>query len=136
MGAEQIGWLCKGPVKIPAGKVKAAIKACLQRRQELLDDAGADATRDERCDAAESATDVSFDPLDIPENPEKEIRAFVEWWHELDSRDTCSRADPDDSLQKIVYAGEMTWGDEPHGYGYQKLKQAMAWGFVKALGIR
>jgi hypothetical protein len=51
-------------------------------------------------------------------------------------RDTCSREDPDNPHKKLVYAGEMSWGDEPQGQGYQMLKRALAWGFAEALGIR
>jgi hypothetical protein len=136
MGAEQIGYLVKGPVKIQAGKIKAAVRACLRHRQSLLADTGKSATQSQRCDAALSATGEWFDPQDIPDNPEPIIREFVEWWHCVEGRDTCSRQDPDDKRQKLVYAGEMSWGDEPQGYGYQKLKQAFAWGYAEALGIR
>jgi hypothetical protein len=87
-------------------------------------------------DAAQSATGELFDPEDIPVNPAQEIRAFVDWWATTDGRDTCSRTDPDDPRQKLVYAGEMSWGDEPQGLGYQMLKKAFAWGFAKALGVR
>lgn len=121
MGADQIGYLVKGPTRIPAGRLKAAVRACKRLRQELMRDAGA-------------GTDV--DPRDIPEDPEAAIREFVEWWRVLDCRDTCSRPDPDDPRQKIVYAGEMSWGDEPDGYGYRMLKRAFTWGFAEALGIR
>ena len=136
MGAEQVGFLVVGPMKIAARKIKAAVRACKQRRQELLAQADGDANRQKRMDAALSETGEYFDPEDIPENPELDIRSFGEWWHTLDCRDTCSRTDPDDPRQKIVYAGEMSCGDEPEGHGYQQLKKALAWGFAKALGIR
>ena len=136
MGAEQVGYLVKGPIKIPARKIQAAIRACKRRRQELLDDVGEGASRDERCDAAQSSTGEFFDPEDIPQNPQADIREFVDWWHTLDCRDACSRIDPDDPRQKLVYAGEMSWGDEPEGRGYQMLKRAWAWGFTEALGLR
>ena len=136
MGAEQFGYLVKGPVKIAAGRIKIAVRACLRRRGDLLKDAGDGASRGERYDASLSATGEYFDPEDIPENPEPVIREFVEWWEHSEGRDTCSRQDPDDPRQKLVYAGDMSWGDEPDGYGYQKLKQAIAWGYAEALGVR
>ena len=136
MGAEQVGYLVKGPIRIPAGKIKAAVAACKRQRQALLKDAGEGATRGERSDAALSATGEFFDPEDIPKNPSSAIRAFVAWWHCTEGRDTCSRVDTDDPRQKLVYAGEMSWGDEPEGHGYQMLKRAFAWGFAEALGIR
>ena len=109
MGAEQVGYLCKGPVKIPAGKIKVAVRACRRQRKDLL--AAAD-------------------------DPEPVIREFVDWWRTLSGCDTCSRTDPDNPRQVLVYAGDMTYGDEPDGCGYQMLKQALAWGFAEALGIR
>jgi hypothetical protein len=48
----------------------------------------------------------------------------------------CIRDHPADARQRLLFAGEMSWGDEPQGYGYQKLKQTFAWGFAEALGIR
>ena len=136
MGAEQIGYLCKGPMKIPAARIKAAVRACLKQRHALLADAGEGATRGERSDAALSATGESFDPEDIPQDPEPNILAFVEWWQHTDSCDTWSRQDPDDPRQKLVYAGDTSYGDEPDGQGYQMINQAFAWGYAGALGVR
>ncbi|MEK6883205.1 MAG: hypothetical protein AABY22_26500, partial [Nanoarchaeota archaeon] len=51
-------------------------------------------------------------------------------------RDVTSRLDPDDEEQKIVVAGEMSWGDEPQGGGYQALKYADQTGVLKVFGIR
>lgn len=136
MGAEQVGYLVKGPVNIARDRIDAAVRACQRRRKSLLEDAGERAGRGARCDAAWSATGALFDPEDIPKNPKPAICEFVAWWATTDGRDTCSRQDPDDARQKLVYAGEMSWGDEPEGYGYRMLKQAFAWGFAKALGVR
>ncbi len=136
MGADQVGYIAVGPVRIRADRIKPAVKACQRHRKALLALTGPDATRQERMDAVLSGTGDYLDPADIPENPEQDIRAFVEWWRTLGSRDTCSRSDPCNARQKIVYAGEMSWGDEPEGHGYRQLKRAFAWGFAEALGIR
>jgi len=136
MGADQIGYLVKGPAEIPETSIRAAVRACRRLRKELLDEAGPDANEEERVDAALSRTGEFFDPEDIPEDPEPIIREFVDWWRAQDSRDTCSRQDPDNPKQLLVFAGEMSWGDEPDGRGYKMLRQAFAWGFAGALGIR
>lgn len=34
----------------------------------------------------------------------------------------------------IVSAGELSWGDEPQGGGFQELKEAYRWGVVRMLG--
>lgn len=137
MGAEQVGYLVRGPGKITARQIRAAVRACRrQRRELLLDMAPGESTRDERMDAALSATGEYFDPEDIPENPEPQIREFVAWWSRPGTRDTARRQDPDDPGQVLLYAGDMSWGDEPEGGGYRMLKQAYTWGYVEALGIR
>lgn len=136
MGADMVGFLVKGPAKIPAKRIAGAVRACRRLRQELLAAADSPENAGNRCDAALSLTGEYFDPADIPEDPEAEVRAFVDWWHRPEGRDICMRDDPDDPRQRLVFAGEMSWGDEPCGYGYRRLKQALAWGFAKALGIR
>ena len=136
MGADQIGYLVKGPLKIPARRIKAAVSACKRWRRELLDQAGEDAEEDRRKEATYALTAQEFDPLEIPEDPKEAIRRFVDWWNGMESWDTCSRTDPDQPSQKLVYAGEMSWGDEPDGEGYRMLRRAFAWGFVDCLGIR
>ena len=136
MGQEQIGFLVKGPAKISAGSINVAVRACKRMRQSLHADAGDGANVGERCYAAQSATGHYFDPEDIPQDPEATIREFVDWWHAIASCDTCERQDPDDARQKLVYAGDMSWGDDPDGHGYQMLKRAFAWGFAEALGVR
>jgi hypothetical protein len=136
MGADLIGYLVKGPAKIPESRIKAAVRKCLKQRQTLLDDAGKGANRGQRMDVALSATGEYFDPEEIPENPEAEIREFVDWWHGMGGRDTCCRTDPDNPREMLVFAGDMSWGDEPDGYGYQMLKRAHTWGVAEALGLR
>jgi hypothetical protein len=73
MGADQVGNLAKGPVKIPAGRLKKAVRPCLKLRRALLASAGECASRSARQDAALLATGERFDPEDIPDNPEGEI---------------------------------------------------------------
>jgi len=136
MGAEQVGYIVKGPRKISESRIRAAVCACRRLRRKLLKlCAGIDDSYTRTEVVAEKVGEY-FDPEEIPENPESVIRDFVAWWHHIEGRDTCSRSDPDDSRQVLVYAGEMSWGDEPQGYGFQKLKQAFGWGFAEALGVR
>jgi hypothetical protein len=136
MGADLTGYLVKGPLKIAASRVVVAVRACRHRRRELLALTGPQAERHDRMDAALSATGEYVDPAEIAEDPEPEVRDFVAGRHDIGGRDTCCRRDPDDNRQQLVYAGEMSWGDEPQGQGYKKLKQAFAWGYAEALGIR
>ena len=136
MGADQIGYLVKGPARILTRGIPRAVRACLARRRELLDEAGPDADEWVRRETALEITNEFFDPVDIPDDPEPVVKEFVDWWRSLNARDTTFRVDPDDPRQRIVYAGDMSYGDEPDGRGYQMLKRAFAWGFAEALGVR
>ena len=136
MGAEQIGYLVKGPRRIPKCRIPAAVRACRQRKAELLATAGPEAEEWDRCEAALVRAEACFDPADIPEDPTPAVRKFMDWWATLAARDTCSRPDPDDPTQILVYAGEMTAGDEPEGVGYRMIRGALAWGFAGPLGVR
>lgn len=50
-------------------------------------------------------------------------------------RDTATRADPHDPKYRIVVAGELSWGDEPEGAGYETLKAAACIGLFEVMGI-
>lgn len=50
--------------------------------------------------------------------------------------DTNSRACPHNESEVIVVAGEITWGDEPKGFGYQALRAASKTGLFKIFNIR
>jgi hypothetical protein len=64
------------------------------------------------------------------------VRGFVDGWNDGCFRDLSSRPDPDKPRRKIVVAGELSWGDEPEGAGYQMLKKAFALGIARRLGVK
>lgn len=68
--------------------------------------------------------------------PSRFLRVFLDFWVRGTPRDTATRDDPDNRAQQIVVAGEMSWGDEPEGYGYQMLKAANYLQLMPLLGIR
>jgi hypothetical protein len=51
-------------------------------------------------------------------------------------RDTSWIEDPDDPDQILVFAGEMSWGDEPQGGGYQAMRMLAQTGIGPAVGIK
>jgi hypothetical protein len=51
-----------------------------------------------------------------------------------DLRDCASRNISDDEF--VLFCGEMTWGDEPEGGGYQMLKSLFMLGIDEELGLR
>ncbi len=70
-----------------------------------------------------------------PEELAKAVQEFVEAWNDSCFRDTSYRIDPDKPDRKVVVAGELSWGDEPDGFGYQMLKKAFGLGIAQRLGV-
>jgi len=50
------------------------------------------------------------------------LREFAYFWKK-GSRDSVTRSSPYNDGHQIIFAGELSWGDEPEGYGYQMLKK-------------
>ena len=70
-----------------------------------------------------------------PEELAKEIQEFVAGWNDGGFRDLAFRIDPEKPGRKVVVAGELSWGDEPDGRGYQMLKKAFGLGIAQSLGV-
>ena len=64
-----------------------------------------------------------------------EVRTFVSRWNKGSVRDMASREDPQDPGRKVVVAGDLSWGDEPDGAGYQLLKKAFGLTIAQLLGV-
>jgi len=65
----------------------------------------------------------------------KEVRNFVANWNSGCFRDMSYRLDPLHPRRKVVVAGELSWGDEPEGAGYQMLKKAFGLTIAQRLGV-
>ena len=64
------------------------------------------------------------------------IGEFVEFWNDPPFRDTTFRYfGTGKDIRKIVIAGEMSWGDEPDGEGFQLMKKASLCGLIELLDI-
>ena len=70
-----------------------------------------------------------------PQELAKEIQEFVAGWNDGSFRDLAFRYDPEKPGRKVVVAGELSWGDEPDGRGYQMLKKAFGLGIAQRLGV-
>jgi hypothetical protein len=70
-----------------------------------------------------------------PEDLAKEVRDFVAAWNNGCFRDLSYRVDPLHPRRKAVVAGELSWGDEPEGAGYQFLKKAFGLTIAQRLGV-
>jgi hypothetical protein len=65
----------------------------------------------------------------------REVRDFVANWNNGQFRDMSYRLDPFRPRRKVVVAGEMSWGDEPEGAGYQMFKKAFGLTIAQRLGV-
>ena len=71
-----------------------------------------------------------------PEDLAKAVQEFVTGWNDGGFRDLSFREDPEKPDRKVVVAGELSWGDEPGGYGYQLLKKAFGLTIAQLLGVK
>ena len=65
----------------------------------------------------------------------REVRDFVANWNNGCFRDMSYRIDPHRSHRKVVVTGELSWGDEPEGSGYQMFKKAFGLTIAQRLGV-
>jgi hypothetical protein len=70
-----------------------------------------------------------------PQDLTREIQEFVTGWNDGCFRDLAFRDGPEKPGRKVVVAGELSWGDEPDGLGYQMLKKAFGLGIAQRLGV-
>lgn len=145
MGADQIGFLVIGPQKLDKSKIDEAVEEAVkiglivknlideydkenneeavEKLWEELKATGIDLCSDEPHDYEK----FSYDSNKV----KKEAEDFIDNWP-MFGRDTAYRLYKD---KVIVYAGEMSWGDEPNGYGYEALKYACDCGWFEIFGI-
>jgi len=58
---------------------------------------------------------------------------FLEWWNAgCEARDTVWR---EFNEERVVFAGEASWGDSPSGFGYTRIHEAARFHQFKLLGI-
>lgn len=157
MGADLFGILCKGPkylneslrdtaVLIAEDRI-GRIKDFIERWEDesLADElvggpTPADLPSEDEveemcqlvdCQEIEDFVHGQFDDL----NPEQVVREFFMAWIGNYS-DVTWREDPDNHDEKILFAGEMSWGGEPEGDGYKALRLAERFGLFDLFGIR
>lgn len=64
------------------------------------------------------------------------VKDLVRFITGLGARDVAWRIDPDNPKRRICFAGEMSWGDSPSGFGYSSMQTIYALGLNVPLGIR
>ena len=143
MGADLISYLLVGPRKIAQAQIKKAeplVVAWLAKHKdtaicencgqiqdaELLDrdEDGKLLLEDVDCDEC-GAAELVLVSEKYPDAAaaKKHLRAAVDCWHAAPScRDAAVRTNPDNPKEIIICCGELSWGDEPDGAGYNNLK--------------
>lgn len=137
MGAELITYIVKGPAKLDESKREQAVdlaKDVIAARELVEKDEITE--KDRQMFALLAGTFDEDDLLAIAElDAEKVVDSLFETWAE-EYRDVNGRYDPDDEGQKIVVAGEMSWGDSPQGGGYQAFDAVAKLGLFEFFGLR
>ncbi len=163
MGADLVGWIAKGPLKLRVSrKHKRQIVQQLTQIADWWRSLGEDAEGDyashvDECpiplDQSLIEDEQSFYRLiewltgyelltGYPDVPDVAPREFIaDRLDELliwppDDRGSVSIQDPDDPKQVIVFSGEMTWGDEPDLDGYRQLQLLALTGVGALVGIK
>jgi hypothetical protein len=127
MGADMVGYLVTGPVKITEAAIKKAISNLKKRdwRGECPE-CGEDRAPGGGCSC--------FVP---PKSGEEEafVRDWVAHWPP-DYRDCAVRRDPRDPKKRwLVFAGDRSWGESPEGAGFEMLKRGAVSGIAEDLGV-
>jgi hypothetical protein len=157
MGADLIGFLCKGPAKFRKSDIKKAETRAAEiiifaaKVYELLKKEVKTPEDEEFLESCLIASPLSgfnsqeqYDDIrncephleDISAaTAEDEVEQFVSWWESGSGRDTNSRLDPDNKRQKIVFCGDMSWGDSPDGHGYTTMNRAFWFDIPQNLGV-
>ena len=154
MGADFISYTLVGPYTLSSSKraIDKATKRFIKlvdaavRCQELEDspqfsllDGPAKDRIDDEIQELLKQTNL-FDSNDLAwaaaykDSPFRLIDELFDVWHNP-PRDSSCRRDPRDSKRKIWVSGEMTWGDEPDGYGWQTVHHADLAGILSVFGI-
>ena len=150
MGADQIGYLLVGPDTLSPRKV-SKLRQSLTRAWEIID-AYKEVNGDVLGFSEEvilsvgsllGASEGRYSELlermgkDLDDLPTvKQLDEFVAWWNDgTPGRDVATRNHPTKKGWFILWAGEMTWGDEPSGHGYGMLHGLGDWGLLCHLDI-
>jgi hypothetical protein len=145
MGASLIGYLVKGPHQLNTDE--ATIQLAIARAQSMLDQIAAwkrVETDDER-EAFAVQYNINHEDFDDHSSSQMAsltgktapelVKDFLEFWPGEDCRDACVRPDPDSPSKVIIFAGEMSWGDEPQGEAFEQLQRAELLGLYSVFEI-
>lgn len=148
MGADQVGYLVKGPKTITNAAYATAISDFAKKVEQMrklgkitcpdcghVTDWDKDTDEDEVCANCDSDVIGAISCLTSNVKARAYAADLLNAWP-LHARDCTSVPDPDDPDKILMFAGEMTWGDTPQGFGYQTLHKLMSSGIGQSVGIK
>jgi hypothetical protein len=138
MGADMIGFLVKGPKEIGKEQIERAATILWKTRRsgsrECHSCGGRSLRSTDECSSC-GADMVPLPELTTYEDARTFVRSLVGDWPP-DFCDVSSRMDPESDTDLLVFAGDMSCGEQPDGRGYQLIKTILGLGIAEALGIR
>jgi len=139
MGADLITFILVGPesLKLTRGRRQNILNRCEEVRDAATAVTNGDGSKKQKL-LVEGLDEYARETLALCE-PSKVLDYFLEVWNNAGPRDVNSRLfrpAPGKRMLKLLVAGDMSWGDEPEGAGYQAIKEAYLLGLFPRLGIQ
>jgi hypothetical protein len=136
MGADLIAYTLVGPPRLRPNK--ALVKKVLAHAGHVVA-AAKQAEADPDFDWDQDKFLKGFDQEVLHEimdlDPEGTLKDFLSVW-EGNARDSTSRdVKLGGKTYRVLTAGDMSWGDEPSGFGYETIRDASRLGILDLLGI-
>jgi hypothetical protein len=139
MGADLITFMLVGPerIELTKGKRQNILNFCQERvfAAQMVSEGKATSKQEKMLNGLD---ECDIDNLSS-EKPEEALESFLSLWNDVDGgfRDTNSRYFRlgKGKRHQLLVAGDMSWGDEPDGAGYQIVKRANLLGLFPLLGI-
>lgn len=141
MGADLIGYMYIGPAEISEERQQQALGYLNELSQEIKKAIDTQTVPEQLKELAQNKvcdTDDTEEVLDYLENcislddPQSTLDDILTVWHN-GARDVVSRFI--DKERRVVFAGDMSWGDSPQGFGYQILDLVSDTGLDGILGL-
>lgn len=140
MGADLIAYILVGPTKLlPSDALKQSITIEASHLCAVAQEAQTAVGEQLSPEKEQLLQDLDSYEIDYLASldPQGALRDFLKLWNEGGYRDCETRCveRPGVPTERILVAGDMSWGDEPDGAAYQAIKAALALGITDALGV-
>lgn len=136
MGADLICWMLMGPeeIKLSRGLRQNVLNKCNEVVFAAKQVVAGKANKKQRA-LVSDLDEVETENL-CETDPETVLDSFLNVWNGGEGRDVNFRVfKVGGKTRKFLVSGDMSWGDEPDGYGYQTIGEARRLGLFPLLGI-